>query len=357
MNVFLVPYTAMRHLVVGFWCAGAALLCWWILLLWMVGVGPSWTLPWDGAILLALLAAVTSGASVLAEDLLRRRPLLGVAGRVALAAAISGLLALAAWWLWTAVLAPGLVAPLSRMLVDLGAGEADAAGGGGVALSRAVETDVVDASLVSLRYRFGAFAMAGLATALGPLAVRRFRGALDHLGAGLAAGLVASATWYVIGRTIAADLYLADAAAVVVFGLVFGWFAWGIPRSLYAGWIRVLSPWRFGHRIPIDGPDGSPKERFVGHFPRGLDLFLPLETGVQEMHLSVAVDAKQRYVARGLTLAPTTLRRFLERIDLRYDPRRPAPLETNLSSGDRIVLGQGRESSELEFLMLPREER
>lgn len=354
MNLFLVPYTAMRHLVVGFWCASAALLAWWGMLLWVVGIGPSWTQEWDGAILLALLAAVTAGASILAEDLLRRRPVVATSGRVVLAGAIAGLLALAAWWVWTSVLAPGIVAPLVGMLGTQEAGGAEA---GAAALSRAVEQDVVDSSLVSLRYRFGAFALVGLATGLGPLAVRRFRGALDHLGAGLAAGLTASATWYVIGRTVAADLYVADAAMVVGFGLVFGWFAWGIPESLYAGWIRVLSPWRFGHRIPVDAPDGSPKERFIGHFPRGLDLFLPLESGVQEMHVSVAVDTRQRYLARGLTLAPTTIRRFLERVDLRYDPRRPAPLETRLSSGDRIVLGQGAGASEVEFLMLPREER
>jgi hypothetical protein len=284
--------------------------------------------------------------------------MLRIAGRVVLACALAGLLTLGAWWLWTSVLAPGVLAPIARALLDMGGAAPDAAAGaGGAALARAVESDVADPSLVSLRYRSGAFALAGLSTALGPLAVRRFRGVLAHLGAGLAAGLVASATWYTVGRTVAADLYVADAAMVLVFGLVFGWFAWGIPESLYAGWIRVLSAWRFGHRIPVDAPDAAPKERFIGHFPRGLDLFLPLETGVQEMHVSVAVDARQRYLARGLSLAPTTLRRFLERVDLRYDPRRPAPLETRLASGDRLVLGQGAASSEVEFLMLPREER
>ena len=76
-----------------------------------------------------------------------------------------------------------------------------------------------------------------------------------------------------------------------------------------------------------------------------------------EMHLSVAVDDQHRYFARGLSLAPTTVRRFLERVDLSYDPSRPAPLETRLSSGDRIMLGNGARVAELEFLMLPREER
>jgi hypothetical protein len=74
-----------------------------------------------------------------------------------------------------------------------------------------------------------------------------------------------------------------------------------------------------------------------------------------EMHLSVAVDEKQRYSARGLSLQPTRVQRFLERINLQYDPRRPAPLQTRLSSGDRIELGDS--GTELEFVMLPKEEQ
>ena len=90
---------------------------------------------------------------------------------------------------------------------------------------------------------------------------------------------------------------------------------------------------------------------------RCLDVWLNAEGQVMELHLSVAVDGEQHYKARGLTLQPTVVRRFLERIDLRYDPRRPAPLETRLSSGDRVVLGQGDQATTLEFIMLPREER
>ena len=109
--------------------------------------------------------------------------------------------------------------------------------------------------------------------------------------------------------------------------------------------------------MPIDATELGPKERFVGHFPRGLDLFLGVSDGVMEMHISVAVDKKQRYWLRGLSLRPTMLRRFLERVDLRYDPRRPAPLETRLRSGDHIEIGDGNNSAQLEFLMLPREEQ
>ena len=74
-----------------------------------------------------------------------------------------------------------------------------------------------------------------------------------------------------------------------------------------------------------------------------------------EMHLSVAVDEKQRYSARGLSLQPTRVKRFLERINLSYDARRPTPLQTRLSSGDRIELGD--DGTEVEFIMLPKEER
>ena len=72
--------------------------------------------------------------------------------------------------------------------------------------------------------------------------------------------------------------------------------------------------------------------------------------------MSVTVDDKQRYTARGLSQYPILVRRFLQRVDLRYDPRRPTPVETSLSSGDRIVLGEGDQRSEIEFILLPKEE-
>jgi len=46
----------------------------------------------------------------------------------------------------------------------------------------------------------------------------------------------------------------------------------------------------------------------------------------------------------------------LERVDLRYDPRRPAPLETDLRMEDRVFLGAGAAQTEVEFLLLPKEE-
>jgi hypothetical protein len=51
------------------------------------------------------------------------------------------------------------------------------------------------------------------------------------------------------------------------------------------------------------------------------------------------------------------VKRMMESVDLRYDPRRPAPLETTLQNEDRIVMGAGGTQSEVEFLLLPKEER
>lgn len=333
MNIFLVPYTRWRHLAMALWCGGFGLMAWWLVLsLTLVG-GPKWAPQWDGPILLSTMAAFIAAGSILGEDNLRRRPLLQRLGRTALAAAIAVGNTMLWYWVWT-------------KLVPL-------------VLPGHWHEDAADASLVSLRYRMGALFMAGMSTGLAGGFVRRFESFVSHIAGGITAALLGGAVWHVLGANFQGltDLYLASAALGLTWGFFYGFITWPIPDALYAGWIRVLSPTRFGRRIPIPAPDASPKERFVGHFPRGLDLFLPVEDGVMEMHVSVAVDAKGAYKARGLSLQPTTVRRFLERVDLRYDPRRPAPLETRLDSGDRIVLGQGAQQAELEFVMLPREEQ
>lgn len=335
MNIFLIPYTWARHLHLALVVGGAALLSWWVVLFAMVHL-TWWSEAWDGGIFLGALAGSTAGASVLAEMSLRReamwkRFVLPFAAS-ALACTFAGL-----WfWVWTDLVGPRI-------------------------LSQAAAADLSDPSLVALRYRLLPFAAAGLSAAVGTVAVRRFVGFFTQIGAGLAAGLVAGACWYAfaypgwkLGRS---DLHFASAFASLGFGVMYGLGAWGIPDALYAGWLRVSSEHRHGRRIPIDGVDGGPRERFVGHFPRGLHLFLSADDGVQELHVSVAVDKEQRYRLRGLTLDPTWVRRFLETVDLRYDPRRAAPLETLLHSGDRIVLGKGKHRTVLEFLMLPREER
>jgi hypothetical protein len=148
-------------------------------------------------------------------------------------------------------------------------------------------------------------------------------------------------------------LYWAGAASSLFFGFIFGFCTWAIPDSLYAGWLRVLSHNRFGHRVPIDAKQGGAKERFVGHYPNGLDLFLPYEDGVMELHVSVFVDSNQNYFIRGLSQQNTGVKRFLERFQLDYNELQPAPYETKVSSGDRIRIGDG---TEIEFIMLPREE-
>lgn len=362
MNIFLIPYAWTRHFAVAVFCAGAGLLAWWLTLLVFLLVGPRWEPLWDGVILLSVLSAAVAGASVLAENLLRRRAFRWLALSTLGATVLSGLLALLFSWLWFVVLSPKLFAPLVGFLIE---NLKLFTGGMGGEMSLAdlrelVEANFVDAeepSLFSLRYRLGAFVMAGVATSIGPIVARKGEDTLVHLGSGVLVGLTCGLAWYAAGALVRTDLYGAGAVLGFSWGLIFGLFSWAVPDSLYAGWIRVLSASRFARRIPIDALDGKPKERFVGHYPRGLDLFLPAEQGVQELHVSVAVDSKQNYFLRGLTLAPVLVTRFLEKVDLRYDPRRSAPLETRLSSGDRVVLGQGQARAELEFVMLPKEEK
>ena len=77
-----------------------------------------------------------------------------------------------------------------------------------------------------------------------------------------------------------------------------------------------------------------------------------------ELHASFLVDEERRYAVRGLSVHGVEVKRSLERLDLRYDPSRPAPLETSLQMEDRVVLRteDGKETV-LEFLLLPKEER
>lgn len=340
MNIFLIPYTWPRHLIMGLWCGAAGLLAWWAVLSWTLLMGPFWGPGMDGPLLMGSISTAVAGASVLGEGNLRRRSLLSRAWRLLLVLAAA---------MGASVLLYGLWQGMSLRLIEAL-----------LSSDPNVAANARDSSLVSLTYRIGAFGMCGLSTGLAVVfgrGIGGWAGIINKLGGGLAAGLAAGTVWYVFNDIIYTDLYLAGAALGAAWGGVFGLLSWGIPDELYAGWLRVLSYRRYGHRVPIDATELGPKERFVGHFPRGLDLFLPAEDGVMEMHISVAVDKRQRYLLRGLSLKPTLLRRFLERIDLRYDARRPAPLETRLRSGDRIIIGDGEHEAEVEFLMLPREER
>ena len=334
MNIYLIPYTPFRHVVVGLVCLGACLAAWWLVLS-VTWLWAPWNVDWDGAVLLGTLSAAAGGASVLAEGSLRRTTLWKRLLLAGLATTVAALMSVAWYWLWALV--------STKMLSGLG-----------------TEEDILDPSLGSLRYRGVSWMTTGFGAGLGTAMVRRFRGGLSHLVGGALAGLAGAAVWFAVGYpkfAFAQDLFYASALGACAFGFFFGAFTWGVPDDLYAGWLRVLTVTRHGRRIPIDGLDGAPRERFVGHFPRGLDLFLPAPEGVLELHTSILVNRKQEYRARGLTLAPTEVRRFLERVDLRYDSSRPAPLETRLASGDRIVMGPPGHQTVVEFLMLPREER
>jgi len=329
VNIFLIPYTPLRHASVAVVCATLCLLGWWVVLT-LSWFGAPWNQDWDGPIFLGTLAALAGGGSVLAEGALRRWPIWKRAATVAMAGALSVSFTLGGYWLWTGAICPAF-------------GE----------LAK-------DASLVSLRYRLMCWLAAGFGASVGPMLVRRFKGGVSHLFGGILAGLVGAVVWYVAGDPlwpIGKDLFLASALGATAFGFTFGLFTWGVPEELYTGWLRVLTVTRHARRIPVNASDGQPRERFVGHFPRGLDLFLPATDAVMELHVSVLLNRRGEFRARGLTLQPTTVRRFLERVDLSYDRTRAAPLDTRLSSGDRLVLGPKGRETVVEFIMLPREER
>lgn len=331
VNIFLIPYTWYRHLAMGFWCAAWGLMIWAVVLTVFVKLSMGWHPSMDGSILICALAGGIAFASIAGEAVLRRRSVFASSWRLLLATSVSVGLAFAGYWFWTEV--------FNRL-----------------AYSDQSALDAVEPSLVSLRYRIGVFGLAGLASGLGPLLLRKFHGWFNHLVGGTTAGLAGGIAWHLLNyQGLGSDLFYAGAGLGLVWGFVHGLLCWGLPDELYAGWLRVMSWNRHSRRIPIDAMDGAPSERFVGHFTRGLDLFLPAEDQVLEMHLSVAVDEEQRYSARGLSLQPTRVRRFLERINLSYDARRPTPLQTKLTSGDRIELGDG--GTELEFIMLPKEEQ
>jgi hypothetical protein len=333
VNIFLIPYTWYRHLAMAFWCAAWGLAAWAAVLTFLVKLSPGWHPALDGSVLLSTLAGTIAFASIAGEAALRRRSVFSSSWRLLLATALTVGLSMAGYWFWGEV--------FNRLVY-----------------SDQAALDAVNSSLVTLRYRVGAFALAGLASGVGPLVLRRGAGWIEHLAGGLASGLAGAAAWHLLNyQGHGSDLFWAGAGLGLVWGFMHGLLVWGVPDDLYAGWLRVLSWNRYSRRIPVDALNGEPNERFVGHFTRGLDLFLGADDGVAEMHVSVAVDVKQRYAVRGLSLAPTRVRRFLEQIELRYDSRRPAPLQTTLKSGDRIELGEGEQQAQLEFIMLPKEER
>ncbi len=366
MNIYLIPHNFSRHVVLSFYLGGAAVVSWWIVLAAFILGGPTmwrlgyyWPQWFEGWTFMVALTCTVSFMSVFAEGSLRRRKLqyrIGYAG-------FGAFIAFAC--LATGLALYGFIKP--RMAGD------------------AMRPILEDGSLVTLRFRLIPWMFMGFAAGFGPwvarglqrVVSRRFGWGVDgaaaavvptwagvaldffhHLGGSVAAALLAASVWHTVGYydDIGGDLYLATALAAFTFGAAYGMVVWGVPADLYAGWLRVLSAERYGLRIPIPSVEGTAAERFVGHFPRGLDLYLPADQGVAELHLSVVVDSDYRYAVRGLSVANTVIKRPLERIDLRYDPLRPAPLETELSMEDRVLLGENGDTV-VEFILLPKEER
>ncbi|NCG19670.1 MAG: hypothetical protein GWP91_11740 [Rhodobacterales bacterium] len=364
MNIYLIPHNFTRHVVLALYLGGAAAVSWWAVLAFFVLSGPTawrWGYYWpqwfEGFAFVAVLTCTVAFMTVFAEGALRRRKMQYRIGYSTFSAG------LAFFMLGFGLTIYGWVKPLLA--------------------SEAMRPILEDASLVTLRYRLVPWLFMGLAAGTGPwmarslqrVVARRFGWGVDgaaatvapswtgialdffhHLGGAVASSLMGAAVWHMLGYYLLGDLYLASALSAFTFGSCYGLLVWGVPADLYAGWLRVLSAERFGLRIPIPSVEGTAAERFVGHFPRGLDLYLPADQGVAELHLSVVVDAEHRYAVRGLSVESTVVKRPLERIELRYDPSRPAPLETELSMEDRVLLGENGDTV-VEFILLPKEER
>jgi len=351
----------------GYVLSGVALVTWWLLLLFFVH-GQTWLFDtmgfmfkqyMEGPMFLGSMALALSMGSLLLEGSLRRRRL--------------------RWRMLLTGLSGGITFfgfmisyPIWQYMLPVFTGDG-------------LDPLVADSNLVTLRFRLPLWLLAGFWSGIAPFLIRRFHhwsasrwGVMkdsafvpplptwlewvnqlfSHVAGAVVAASFGAAVWHLFGHDnrIAGDLYWASALGPMVWGFLYGVLVWPIPDDLYAGWMRVLSSERYGLRIPIPHADGSPAERFVGHFPRGLDMYLPADQAVAELHISFIVDGNSRYAVRGLSIQPTQVKRFLERVDLRYDPRRPAPLETELKMEDRILLGPNGETV-VEFIMLPKEER
>ena len=181
MNIFLIPYSWIRHIHVALVTSAAALLAWWVVLSWFVVFGPAWSAEWDGPVLLGAVSASTAGASLLSEGSLRREAALPLFGKIFGAAAIALLFTVVGAWVWGNVMLSG-------------------------------HPDGGDPTLVSLRYEIGAFLAAGFGCALGPLLMRRGDGWLNHLLSGFATAMAAAAVWHICSYTEICLLYTSDAA-------------------------------------------------------------------------------------------------------------------------------------------------
>ena len=297
-------------------------------------VGPFWSSSWDSFFSGLLLVYSCAGANIIGEAGLRRWGIKEIAKKLFILFGACFLSSMLFFWIW-------------HFLLGL--------------FTAADEVQHV----MALKYRLGDFICAGLATSISVLVTQKWRDwkhAVNHILAGIFAGLGAAALRMIpyfmtqlSPEQFSNDLYLAGAISFASFGFLFGIAARGIPEELYAGWIRVLTGARFSQRIPIDAIDQKNKERFLGHYPNGLDLFLPANEGVLELHASIVHSSStNQYILRGLSLQHTKMKRMFEWARVDYDPKSPVPREVELKNEDRIELG---EQAEIEFLILPREER
>lgn len=378
MNIVLIPHNWTRHVVVAFYTGAVPLLIWWFMLNYLVVLGPFlfpsnllYMPEAEGPILFSLMAGGIAATHISAEGGLRRRALLWKILLPFLAFFFAAL--------FTALFTVGIELGTAFLIDSL--------------YPKQGYGDVYwDPHTATLRHRvlewLAAGTIVGITTFciravwayMGPLAAMIPQDkvpemvwniielpadpprisvwmAIDHLLAGPGAALVGAAVWQFLAHILIKDMYLASALGFTAWGVTFGLLAWGVPSDLYAGWIRVLSSHRFGHRIPIDTPDGGPVERVLGHYPRGLDLWVGADHGVAELHTSFVVDQNGEYAVRGLSIQPVALKRSLESIDLAYEPSSPVPLETDLRMEDRIVIGPKGQQTVVEFILLPKEER
>lgn len=371
MNIVLIPHNWTRHVAVAFYTGAVPVVIWWILLNWLIALGPTlyeqnllWSPSAEGPILFGFMAAGIAWVHISAEAGLRRRALMWKVMLPLLASVLAMVFA---------ILGSVLVEVLTPLLVG--------------AVFEGYGALYSDPHTVTLRHRILEFLLAGWSVGVSTLLVRGvwgFTGALakyipdsakpfieipenparisfmqafNHLFAGMTAALLGGAVWHLLAHVVFRDMYLATAIGFSVWGFTYGLLAWGVPGNLYAGWIRILSDHRYGHRIPIDRPEGGPVERVAGHYPRGLDLWVGAEHGVAELHASFVADGEGGYAVRGLSQQPMRVKRSLEAIDLSYDAASPVPLETDLRMEDRVYVGPGKNATVVEFILLPKEER
>ncbi len=343
----LPPVPWARHLWVPSWVASAAVSAWWWVLQAFIWVGvPSWA---EGPLWLGAVAAAVAASSLMLDGWVRGRARWLVAAEVGFGTVLVGAGAFGLSALWMAAVG-GLAGP--------------------VGMSVLVQPD-----LLSLRGQLGAFVAVGGWTGIVLGVIRAFpnllsrwwpaeslkdEGAawvrvLEHVFAGIVSGGAWAGVWFVPGfaLSLAGDQFIAGALSSLTFGLSMGFLAWTLPDRAWTPWIRVRRGPRKGMRVPLLGENGEAIERFVGHYPRGLDLFLPSDTGASEVHLSALVDGFDEVVVRGQSVSETVVSRFLETVDLAYDPSAAAPVETVLSPGDIVRVG----TVELEVLYLPQDNR